>query len=591
MMMETEAHRPSPLRTLLGQTDGGMRPTKLFLGGITRNTTTKQLRDHFAQYGRVLDCVAMRQPDGRPRGFGYVTLDSPDAARRCVQEPQVIDNRVIDVKAAVPEGSGSGTPKSMGSDYMEGGNVLQPWWTSSIFRGGVTMDCVDLLSRHSSCTATPSDTPRHSEQLASAFPAFLSDHQSALDPCQVLSAHAPEFVPVPGAVPTPAAERRPSGRAPLGEITNVAQDATRDYKPSADLLKPWTWPVGKTSPTEGSARDIGIENMSDVDSRASMMNFHIADNQEDDDCAMDTELSSQTVESLQLESIPSSNASSLPPTPSSSGRVYDGLPSRGSALHAEGSCKRCNFFAKGRCQNGEECTFCHFPHDKRKATRQEKRERRSSRLLMDSSGDEMESYAPELQFDPQSTLLEWMAGPQAPRTHFAPPPGLDMAALAGPDSWQPDEEITPGQSPANYQPGLTLPVPLPSPTTAAKDCFLATMPLSSPVARAACAVTPTAQVFATTPTATSVGWGSNGSGLQHCADLSAAATQTISTQTDEEFFCLCCGTPRSEEDEAAKPTWTREEMLKHRTVSRQDEPVLFRIRTEAVAPVAEESNQ
>jgi len=540
----------------------------------------------------------MRQPDGRPRGFGYVTLDSPDAARRCVQEPQVIDNRVIDVKAAVPEGSG--TPKSMGSDYMEAGNSLQPWWTSSIFRGGVTMDCVDLLSRHSSCTATPSDTPRHSE-LAGAYPHFVADHlgQSALDPCQVLSAHAPEFVPVPGAVPTPAAERRPSGRAPLGEITNVAQadvsakkDATRDYMPSADLLKPWTWPSSKTSPLGGAAQDMGIENaMSDAESRASMINFNLADSQEDDECTMETEQSLQTIESLQLESIPPSNASSLPPTPSSGGRVYDGLPSRGSALHAEGACKRCNFFAKGRCQNGEECTFCHFPHDKRKATRQEKRERRSSRLLMDGS-DEMENYVSELQFDAQTTLLEWMAGPQAPRTHFAPPPGLDMGNLAGPDSWQPDEEITPGQSPANFQPGLTLPVPLPSPTTAAKDCFLATMPLSSPVAGTACSVTTNAQVFATTPTATSVAWASaNGSSLQHSTDLPAVATQTISTQTDEEFFCLCCGTPKSEEHEAAKPTWTREEMLKHRTVPGLDELVQFRIRTEAVAPAAEESSQ
>merc|ERR1719216_701880 len=47
----------------------------------------------------------MRQPDGRPRGFGYVTLDSPAAADRCLAEPQVIDSRIVDMKRAVPEGS------------------------------------------------------------------------------------------------------------------------------------------------------------------------------------------------------------------------------------------------------------------------------------------------------------------------------------------------------------------------------------------------------------------------------------------------------------------------------------------------------
>merc|ERR1719502_867159 len=96
-----------PPGLLTDNAEASGRPTKLFIGGISRHTTTKQLRDHFSQFGRVLDCVAMRQPDGRPRGFGYVTLDSPAAAERCLKEPQMIDNRIVDMKAAVPEGSGS----------------------------------------------------------------------------------------------------------------------------------------------------------------------------------------------------------------------------------------------------------------------------------------------------------------------------------------------------------------------------------------------------------------------------------------------------------------------------------------------------
>jgi len=42
---------------------------------------------------------------------------------------------------------------------------------------------------------------------------------------------------------------------------------------------------------------------------------------------------------------------------------YDGeLPSVGSVGHDDGSCKRCAFFPKGRCQNGKDCTHCHFAH-------------------------------------------------------------------------------------------------------------------------------------------------------------------------------------------------------------------------------------
>merc|ERR1719223_1225076 len=88
--------------------------TKIFVGGITRGTTTKMLREHFAQFGRVSDCVAMRKADGSSRGFGYVTFDSPDAVNQCLSAPQLIDDRVVDLKRAVPEAAGENTawPKS-----------------------------------------------------------------------------------------------------------------------------------------------------------------------------------------------------------------------------------------------------------------------------------------------------------------------------------------------------------------------------------------------------------------------------------------------------------------------------------------------
>lgn len=51
----------------------------------------------------------------------------------------------------------------------------------------------------------------------------------------------------------------------------------------------------------------------------------------------------------------------------------DGLPSRGSAGHAAGECKRCCFFPKGRCGNGHECNFCHFDHDRRRRLKKKKK--------------------------------------------------------------------------------------------------------------------------------------------------------------------------------------------------------------------------
>lgn len=49
-------------------------------------------------------------------------------------------------------------------------------------------------------------------------------------------------------------------------------------------------------------------------------------------------------------------------------------------MHAAGTCQPCNFFAKGKCESGSDCKFCHLTHEKRRPTRQEKRDRKSTWL-------------------------------------------------------------------------------------------------------------------------------------------------------------------------------------------------------------------
>jgi hypothetical protein len=56
------------------------------------------------------------------------------------------------------------------------------------------------------------------------------------------------------------------------------------------------------------------------------------------------------------------------------------FPSMGSVGHFLGQCRRCNFYAKGRCGNGKNCTFCHLPHEQKNKSRQEKRARKAAWL-------------------------------------------------------------------------------------------------------------------------------------------------------------------------------------------------------------------
>jgi len=71
------------------------------------------------------------------------------------------------------------------------------------------------------------------------------------------------------------------------------------------------------------------------------------------------------------EGAPPSSASSptkspvSPWTPTVAPESLKDLPSLGSLGHFAGLCSRCCFHSKGRCQNGYDCRFCHFDHEKR----------------------------------------------------------------------------------------------------------------------------------------------------------------------------------------------------------------------------------
>lgn len=50
-------------------------------------------------------------------------------------------------------------------------------------------------------------------------------------------------------------------------------------------------------------------------------------------------------------------------------------PSEGSEAHDAGACKRCCFFPRGRCNNGYNCVFCHYEHEKRKRKNKKKKKK------------------------------------------------------------------------------------------------------------------------------------------------------------------------------------------------------------------------
>ena len=79
--------------------------TKLFVGNLSFNTTENDLQDAFAVHGTVTEANLMTdRSTGRPRGFGFVTMGSPDEAQKAISalNGTQLGDRAITVNEARP---------------------------------------------------------------------------------------------------------------------------------------------------------------------------------------------------------------------------------------------------------------------------------------------------------------------------------------------------------------------------------------------------------------------------------------------------------------------------------------------------------
>jgi RNA recognition motif-containing protein len=78
--------------------------TKLYVGNLSYNTTEETLRNLFEADGRRVEDVAviMDRDTGRPRGFAFVQMGSPEDARAAIAalNGRDVDGRQISVSEA-----------------------------------------------------------------------------------------------------------------------------------------------------------------------------------------------------------------------------------------------------------------------------------------------------------------------------------------------------------------------------------------------------------------------------------------------------------------------------------------------------------
>ena len=63
-----------------------MSNNKLFVGNLSFNTTENDLQDAFAAHGTVVEAnLMMDRVTGKPRGFGFITMSTPEEAQKAIE--------------------------------------------------------------------------------------------------------------------------------------------------------------------------------------------------------------------------------------------------------------------------------------------------------------------------------------------------------------------------------------------------------------------------------------------------------------------------------------------------------------------------
>jgi RNA recognition motif-containing protein len=78
---------------------------KLFVGNLSFDTTENDLQDAFAAHGTVTETnLMMDRTTGRPRGFGFVTMGTPEEAQKAIAalNGSQLGGRALTVNVAKP---------------------------------------------------------------------------------------------------------------------------------------------------------------------------------------------------------------------------------------------------------------------------------------------------------------------------------------------------------------------------------------------------------------------------------------------------------------------------------------------------------
>src|SRR5436190_9524995 len=95
-----------------------MSNSKLYVGNLAYSTSESDLQDMFAAHGPVIEVkMPFDRESGRPRGFAFVTMATPEGAQAAILalNGTAVGERTLTVNEARPREEGAGRSNGGGS--------------------------------------------------------------------------------------------------------------------------------------------------------------------------------------------------------------------------------------------------------------------------------------------------------------------------------------------------------------------------------------------------------------------------------------------------------------------------------------------
>jgi len=107
-----------------GSSSSGHRTKKIFVGGLSKDTSNDEFKKYFEGFGAVAEATIMTDQHGLSRGFGFIVFESDTTVDDVLAAKELnVAGKTVDAKRAIPQGQAP-IPRRMqdrrGADRGEG---------------------------------------------------------------------------------------------------------------------------------------------------------------------------------------------------------------------------------------------------------------------------------------------------------------------------------------------------------------------------------------------------------------------------------------------------------------------------------------